>query len=257
MSVSRIALAAALALLAGRVGAQGIAFDSSATTGGAIRPGFMSTCDAASKGAIRSSGTTIEVCSGTGWNAVTTGNVSDADTLDGLDSTAFARLSGAAFTGNITGAPLISTSAGGTVSATNVYAKRVSGSTGTFGSIGTGAVAASGNITAANISATGNVSVTGNVSAAKLIGDGSLISNIPSSVPAGTICGHRFVACSGGSGVSYDDNSTNIPCNGSTLTATCWNWVLTTTNGCPSGYTGGYFRSSVDAFAWLIFCAKT
>lgn len=50
-----------------------ISFDASATTGGALRPGFATTCTAAAKGALRSSDGVLSVCDGSTWGTLAVG----------------------------------------------------------------------------------------------------------------------------------------------------------------------------------------
>ena len=47
-----------------------ISFDASSTTGGAIRPGFATVCDAAALGALRTNAGVLERCDGSAWSAV-------------------------------------------------------------------------------------------------------------------------------------------------------------------------------------------
>lgn len=87
------------------------------------------------------------------------------------------------------------------------------------------------------------------------------------SAPAGTQCGKRYLYCNSGVPV-YDTNgysaSSNSPCQGSSLTATCGvvggYWTITSVGGCPSGYTGRHFYVGLDASqswpAYHISCEK-
>ena len=56
-----------------------ISFDASSTTGGAIRPGFATTCNAAALGALRTNAGALERCNGAAWGAV--GGVSTTDRI--------------------------------------------------------------------------------------------------------------------------------------------------------------------------------
>ena len=47
-----------------------ISFDASSTTGGAIRPGFATTCNAAALGALRTNAGALERCDGADWSVV-------------------------------------------------------------------------------------------------------------------------------------------------------------------------------------------
>lgn len=79
---------------------------------------------------------------------------------------------GIAMTGSITGTTLISTSAGGTVSGTNLYARAVSGSTGTFGAITVGSCTGCGG-GGSSISTTQNAA--GNISGSIGVGFNALV----------------------------------------------------------------------------------
>ena len=62
-----------------------ISFDASSTTGGAIRPGFATTCNAAALGALRTNVGALERCDGSAWGAV--GGAGGASTSDRVVST--------------------------------------------------------------------------------------------------------------------------------------------------------------------------
>ncbi len=67
----------ALALAWAVPGFAQISFDASSTTGGAIRPGFATVCNAAALGALRTNAGALERCDGSAWGAVGAGAVSD------------------------------------------------------------------------------------------------------------------------------------------------------------------------------------
>ena len=81
-STVRFALAVAgLACAWAMPGWAQISFDASSTTGGAIRPGFATTCNAAALGALRTNAGALERCDGASWSAVGAGGSSTTDRI--------------------------------------------------------------------------------------------------------------------------------------------------------------------------------
>ena len=74
MGLARWLAALALAVAPAAWGQTSISIDTSTTTGGGIRPGFMSTCNSATRGALRTNAGAVEVCNGSAWTAVGSGS---------------------------------------------------------------------------------------------------------------------------------------------------------------------------------------
>ncbi len=160
-------------MVAGPVWAQ-ISIDTSTTTGGAIRPGFATTCNSAATGALRTNAGSLESCNGTSWSAVGSGST----TVDRIVST-----SANVVAGN-----------GGTISFT------------TGGVSGTAYFGTSGQLVVPRISTTGAVSVAttgyfgGNVGIGTTAPTSAL--NVSGSIVANSV--------NAGSGTSISFTNTNV-----------------------------------------------
>jgi hypothetical protein len=145
------------------------------------------------------------------------------------------------------GAPLVSTSAGGIVSGTNIYSKTTSVTT----------LYSSGNVGIGILAPNAKLDVNGAISATQL------------AVP-GTWCGMRAVNNTECSSAAPSYGNVNIPCSGTAITGACtytyigwagtWSWVLNTnTINCPAGYTGLRLATGntvSDTSALIYSCVK-